>query len=202
MAMFSPTPDQWVLPGRLGELVSGELAEGEHVLWLAQPDPKRYARKALPAVLFGIPWTAFAIFWMAGASGFKMPDFSKGFGFFPLFGVPFVLIGLGMLSSPLWAMRKAKRTVYVLTDRRAILLEGGRSAKIRSFGPEQLESVERRERGDGSGDILFSGVVTFAANTQQATMPIGFLGVPNVRETERLLHEMVEAHRGRPQVQA
>ena len=37
---------------------------------------------------------------------------------FPLFGLPFVLIGLGMLTAPHWAKRKALRTAYAVTDRR------------------------------------------------------------------------------------
>ena len=39
------------------------------------------------------------VFWnrvIKFASGFKIPDFKEGFDLFPLFGVPFVLIGLAM----------------------------------------------------------------------------------------------------------
>ena len=190
--MFESGQDVSLLPIRLGTLVEREVEEGEHILWLAQPRAGRFAMRTLPVVLFGIPWTAFAIFWMAGASGFKIPDFKEGFDFFPLFGVPFVLIGLGMLSAPLWAIRKAKGTAYVITERRAIIFEGGLSTKVRSFGPEQLGGIERRERADGSGDIIIERSVTQGQNGQ--TTEAGFFGIPNVQETERLLREMVEAH--------
>ena len=95
----------------LASLVEAELAPGERVEWLDQPLPSRRAWSALPVVLFGIPWTAFSVFWVVAASGFKVPNFDHGFGFFPLFGLPFVLIGLGMLSSPYWLSRMAARTV-------------------------------------------------------------------------------------------
>jgi len=67
--------------------------------------------KSIPIVLFGIPWTAAALFWMALTSGFEMPNFNfkDGFDVFPLFGIPFVFIGLEMLSSPLRMIRKAKK---------------------------------------------------------------------------------------------
>ena len=56
---------------------------------------------------------------------------------FPLFGLPFVMVGVGMLSSPFWLRRRAKRTCYALTDRRAILWEAGwfGSVEVRSYGP-------------------------------------------------------------------
>jgi hypothetical protein len=72
----------------------------------------------------GIPVTAFAIFWMALASQ-QTKQISGPGSFFPLFGIPFIVVGLGMLSSPLWRGRKALRTVYALTDQRAIIFEGG-----------------------------------------------------------------------------
>src|SRR5437763_9868076 len=131
--VMNPTDD--LLSPELAALVDAELASGERMVWVGQPIPSRYARGSLAIVLFGIPWTAFAIFWMAGVSGFKIPNLTRGFGWFPLFGIPFVLIGLGMLSTPFWVRRKARRTAYVITDRRAIVVEGGawRSVTIRSF---------------------------------------------------------------------
>ena len=106
------------IPPELEEKVERELESGERIAWMEQPIPRYFTAMSTGAFLFAIPWTAFALFWICGASGFKLPDFSKGgFSFFPLFGVPFVLIGLGMLSSPWWAHRKALKTVYVITDR-------------------------------------------------------------------------------------
>ena len=120
----------------------------------------------------GIPWTAFALFWMAGASGLLFGGFGGGNGppgmgaffiCFPLFGIPFVLIGLGMLTSPFWAVRRAKRTCYALTDRRAILWEAGWFGRIevRSYGPADLTRLRRVEYADGNGDLVFEEIITF-----------------------------------------
>jgi len=109
----------------LDSMIRAELQPSETITWTAGPNPRRMARKAWFLVLFGIPWTGFAIFWMIGAAGFKLPDFSSGEGIahvcFSLFGLPFVLIGLAMLSAPYWAARKAAATAYVITNRRVIL---------------------------------------------------------------------------------
>src|SRR6185295_11951618 len=123
--------------------------------------PSRFALSSLVIALFGIPFTGFAVFWIM--KGFEMTAWTdKHFPghngaldrLFPLFGVPFVIAGLYMLSSPLWMMLKASNTAYVITNRRAIIFEGGWSTHIRSFRPTELGQLERREHSDGSGDII------------------------------------------------
>lgn len=198
MSAFQPSQDPFLLPGRLGDRLQDELGDNEHILWLGQPIPRRFALTSLPAVLFAIPWTAFALFWIAGASGFKVPDFSKGFDFFPLFGVPFVLIGLAMLSAPLWMIRKAKRTAYVITDRRAIIFSGGFSINIRSFSPEAFGNTERRQRADGSGDIVFADNLSYTGDNCRPIARAGFIAIPNVKEAERLLRDVAAAHQPPP----
>ena len=44
-----------------------------------------------------------------------------------LFGLPFVLIGLGMLLAPFAAFRTARRTVYVVTSKRLMTINEGRT---------------------------------------------------------------------------
>ena len=177
------------LPHELRATVERELAAGERIRWCAQPNPRRLTLLTLPLVLFAIPWTAFSVFWMWGASGFgKAP---KGLGIaFSLFGIPFVLIGLGMLSAPFWARRKARRTAYVITDRRAILFEGGWSLKVESFPHGQVQSIYRRERRDGSGDLVFRRNQWRDIDGGHRTAETGFVGIPNVREVETLLQSL------------
>lgn len=58
-----------MIPRELSALVERELDPGERVVWTGLPLPGRFARRAWGMVIFGIPWTAFALFWIAGASG-------------------------------------------------------------------------------------------------------------------------------------
>jgi len=183
------------LPFALRQMVEAELNDHEHPLWASQPKPGRMASKALPITLFAIPFTAFAVFWIYGASGFKMPDFSKGgFSFFPLFGLPFLLVGLGMLTSPLWKMMAAKRTLYVLTEKRAIIFSGGWRTDIRSFSADQLQVLSRKQRADGSGDIVFKREVSYS--NQESNLynrEIGFFGINNVKEVEDKIREVAKS---------
>src|SRR5512139_1652604 len=108
------------LPQQLQQRLRAELKPGESIAWAGQPNPDRYMKSGFKLWLFFIPWTAFSLFWIAGASGFRMPQFNSGWSLFPLFGLPFLLIGLGGLSSPLWLRLKARSTIYAITNRRAI----------------------------------------------------------------------------------
>jgi hypothetical protein len=194
---FGEEPDLWQLPERLRGLVEAELRERERIVWVGKPRPWRMARQALPILLFAIPWTGFAIFWMCGAAGFKVPRFENGADLFPLFGIPFVLIGLGMFSAPLWAARKAAGTAYVITTERAIVFIGGYGTTIRSFSPERLADRRRVQFGDGSGDLLFGrGIMTTDGEGSTSFMPEGFLGVPDVKRVDDVVAALVAAHAG------
>jgi hypothetical protein len=195
-AMTIPTDD--FLPVELASLVDAELAKGERVIWVGQPIPWRFARSSIPTVLLGIPFTAFACFWIAAASGFRFPDFSKPQGLFPLFGVLFVLVGLGMLLSPLWMLYRAGRIVYAVTDRRALVIERGilGQATVRSFEPARLTDVTRIQYADGSGNLVFLREYRpdrrYGADGRRGRfVEVGFLAVPDVKEVEDRIRELV-----------
>jgi hypothetical protein len=183
------------LPPDISHLINSELRSGERILWIGQPIASQFAWRSYGIVLFGISWTAFAIFWMAGASGFKIPDFRQGQDFFPLFGVPFVLAGFGLLSSPYWMFRKARRTAYVVTDRRAIIFDSGLfgTVTIRSFEPEQLKDIRRVQRPDGTGDLIFKRSRATDAEGGRQPADCGFLAIAGVREVEEMINRLTGA---------
>ena len=173
------------VPGPLRNKIEMELRSGERIVWTAQPIPARVTRGSWIIVVFGIPWTAFALFWI-GAAGWGASHAPGPFKLFPLFGVPFVLIGLGMLSSPFWLRKKAAKTVYMITDQRAVVLsEGFRGrTRVESYAPAQLQSTTREENSDGSGDIIFETRVWRDSDGDRRSQRIGFFGVPDVRTVE------------------
>ena len=169
-----------------------ELRSGERMIWSAQPIPKSFQRGSWGLVLFGIPWTAFSIFWV-GAASFGTWKVGNGwFSLFPLFGLPFVLIGIGMLTSPYWMRKKATRTLYAITDQRAIVLSQGFRGRmtIQSFAPTELQSTSREENNDGSGDIIFTTRTWRDSDGDRRTQRTGFTGVPDVKRVEELIREL------------
>ena len=181
------------IPRQLQEKVNREIESGERIEWIDMPVPRFFTPVSTGAFLFAIPWTAFAIFWIYGASGFKLPDFNEGgFSFFPLFDVPFVVIGLGMLFSPLWAYRKAFKTVYVITNKRAITFDEGWSSTIRSYPPEKLQEIYRKEKRDGSGDVVIDRRAWRDSEGDRQSEELGFLRIKNPKEIEQMLKKLAE----------
>jgi len=184
----------------LERLVRSELEPREELLWVGRPRAGRMMLQTLPIVLFAIPWTAFSLFWIGMALSFTV-----GFGeeadapapfrwfslVFPLFGLPFLLIGLGMLSAPWWVRRKAKRTCYAVTDRRVIIREPGfsRGVTVRSYRGDELRGMVRTERSDGSGDLVFESEFSRQRGRRHPSSRSGFFAIPNVRQVEQLIRE-------------
>ncbi len=179
------------MPKHLKEQVDRELERGEKIKWIGLPTPRFFTAASLSSFLFAIPWTTFALFWTFGASGFKLPDFRRGFSFFPLlFGLPFVLIGLGLLSSPLLAYRKSLRTVYVVTDQRAIIFNGGWSTTIYSYPPDKLQNIYRKENRNGTSDLIVAHRAWRDSDGDSRTEKIGFLGIRDAKQVEKMLKEL------------
>jgi hypothetical protein len=184
-----------ILPPSVRVIVENELQVGESILWMAQPSARRFAFASLPTLLWGIPFTAFAVFWTCGAARFRWPAFSQPWDFFCLWGIPFVVVGLGMLLSPARGAWRARRTAYLITNRRAVVFEGGWSTTIRSYGPAQLKQIHRKQRADGGGDIIFEREAQTGHRGRIVYTDIGFMGLEEVQTPSELLQNLAAGAR-------
>lgn len=177
------------LPPDLRSLVSRELNAGERVVWQSRPVPAWFTAASVTMFLLAIPWTAFAVFWAWGAGTIGPSALPSGVStLFALFEIPFILIGIGMLTSPIWFYRQSLKTVYVITDQRALsFVQGWWSLTVRSYSPAQLGSLTRRERADGSGDLMFERREWCDSDGDRRREELGFLRVPDVRQVEQLV---------------
>ena len=183
------------IPKELRRKIDDELQPGEPIRWVEQPIPRFFTADSIESVLLGIPWTSFSIFATWYTLGYKLPDLREGLQpqyLFALFGVPFVLIGFGMLSNPIWVWQAARKTVYLVTDKRAISIQGGWSTTIRSYLPDQLKDVYRKERADGTGDVIIAIRRWKDSEGDQRSEEIGFLGVRSPRGVENMLRQLVQ----------
>jgi hypothetical protein len=179
------------LPQDLQQRLRAELRPGEMVIWSGQPDPGRFMKSGFKLWFFFVPWTAFAIFWIGGASGFHMPTFDSGWSFFPLFGLPFLLIGLGGMSSPFWLRRRAGSMVYAITNERVIAIEGSRTIIVTSYSAAEITDVERTEHRDGTGDLVLRRERYKDSEGDMATRKHGLFSIPEVRRVAGLVDKLV-----------
>lgn len=190
MLSINLTHGAHTLSAGLKQFIDRELDSGEIITWLEKPIPYYWTNKSLGSFLFAIPWTAFSIFWMYAVMEFRIPDVSDidiNRGAAVLFGTPFVLVGLVLLLNPIWTYRKTLASVYVITNKRAITIEGGWSTTIRSYFPNELTDLFRRERRDGSGDVVIVRPGRQDAKGDQQTNDLGFLRIRNPKHVEGLL---------------
>lgn len=193
------TNDQPLLPRETTALIDAELRPGERIVWVGRPIPARFARGSGLTLLFGIPWVGMAIVWIVFAGleffGQSSGDQSAGDQVFKLLwflgGLPFGLIGFGILYYPLWKRRQARKTAYVITDRRAILFENrwGDMA-VRSFEAGQLGELRRVQNPDGSGDLIFSRDWRTDSDGEQQSTDIGFLAIAEVKSVEDMIRAL------------
>ncbi|GIW99293.1 MAG: hypothetical protein KatS3mg111_2626 [Pirellulaceae bacterium] len=151
-----------MIPHRLAQKLEDELADGEVLQWSGAPKPVLFDRSSALIWVFAIPWTAFAFFWTGMAFALtrgEEVDASMRL-FFPLFGLPFILIGCGMLSVPFWRGRRLRNTVYAITDRRILILRAGKNTIVESVMPREIVKILRVEHADGTGSLrLMTGHV-------------------------------------------
>ncbi len=101
-----------------------------------------------------------------------------------------MLIGLGGLSSPYWLRRKAANIVYIITDQRAFALEGLRSYTARTYYPDQLRNITRKEHPDSSGDLVLETVRYKDSDGDARKRENGFFAIAQVRRVEQLLEQL------------
>ncbi len=171
------------------EVARAALDPDEHLVWADWPSPVRLARERLPLALFGL-------LWIAALGGAWLAAGSPPSGFAAALGAVFVLLGGAALLSPAWAWLVARATIYAITDRRLLILEGFPWRRARSFGPADINLCERTERADGSGDLFFRSGQEIERQDRGRitwrTRRVGFLGIPEVRRVEAAVRVLRE----------
>lgn len=137
--------------------VTQNLDPGERLLWSGQPRAGiRLRGQDAFLIPFSFLWGGFAIFWECAV----LTIHSKAPGpvavVFPLFGLPFVAVGLYMIFGRFVVdARVRSRTFYGVTNERIIIVSGIFSQQTKSLRLRALAEVSLSQRSDGSGTITF-----------------------------------------------
>ena len=175
------------IPENLRELVSIQLMDDETIQWIDQPIP--YYFRPGSAVTFG-----FGIFIVVSCFVFLYtiifapgPEhaFVRIIAF--VIGVLVLLYGLLLISVPLLARRQMERTVYVVTNFRAIIVRRTSATyMMRSCYPKDFLNMFCKQKNNGTGDLYFPARKLGCIKDPKG----GFMNIRNVREVERMLQEL------------
>jgi hypothetical protein len=108
---------------------------------------------------------------------------------FPLFGLPFIAVGLGMLWMPFKVQRKAAQTIYGLTDRRMLRVSAGKQRDSASVLFHQMGPIDVSATADGYGNLRIQTGSSRDSDGDRVTERFEVLGVPDVARLEGLLLE-------------
>lgn len=185
---YSPASSQ------LDAALSRELRRGERVLWNGRPIG-RVDRGKFAIYLFAIPWTAFSIFWTAGASipffsGVGQNDWAWALILFPLFGIPFVATGIGMLSVPFLPLFLSSKTLFAVTDQRVIKLTLKRQLQSETVPADRVGLIKRTENSDGSGSLRITTGVGRDSDGDKSIETFEIGEVSDVLQVEARIQEM------------
>jgi hypothetical protein len=139
------------------DIIQRELDSGEKLLWSGRPKQGMVFRGSdVYMIPFSLLWGGFAIYWEIMALSIQHEERGSVDVVFPLFGIPFVLIGLYMIFGRfIHDSKKRAKTIYGLTDRRAIIVSGLFSKTVKSLNLRSLSDVSLAERSNRSGTITF-----------------------------------------------
>ena len=165
------------------------LAAGESLLWSGKPkDGIRF--NMLVAAISGIGFVSliFSLFWIFATRNLTQGA-GDGFNLFPLFGIPFAIIGLLATITPwIYDVYSRSRTHYAVTDQRILISRG--------VFPKMLSKVRLSAglkitlRGNGPYSVVFRGPDAMTEDGPMRTYT-GISYIEDGREVYELLSKIV-----------
>ncbi|KKM24457.1 hypothetical protein LCGC14_1604910 [marine sediment metagenome] len=194
---------EWLTPE---DVIRPHLDAREELLWSGRPvQGIRLRGQDVFLIPFSLLWGGFAIFWEAMALGmFFAAAAADGNGapsvvriIFPLFGLPFVLIGLYLIIGRFFVDAKRRaRTFWGVTKDRIIIVSGLFSQKVTSLNLSTVSDLSMTQKRDGSGSITFGPTHPMAAMLRGTSWPgmgtsasSSFDLVPDVAEPYRIIRD-------------
>lgn len=177
-----------VLPVQDRAWVERELGADEKLLLVRKPVTSLWKPGYAYRMFFAFLWNGMlSVFGWVIVTHLHEPHARLPLLVFSIVMLPFVLVGIGLLISPWWERELDRRTVYVLTDKRALVLRPStirRRLVARGYPLTHDLIKEVREYGRGCGDIVMQQFWAHGGHC----IPQGFLFVQNVRELEYAIH--------------
>ncbi len=161
--------------------VQGQLETGETIKWTGKTNTNSRLKKLIPVILLIVLVNGSCMAFAIGV------DNIYGIGAF-LFWVAF--------GASIWFLQKSylDKLIYVVTDRRALILSFKSPSKTESYPPEKLGSIQLINIQGNYGDVVFTTI----KNRRRGATPEnhGFLAAENPQQAKAHLNELSLSNRG------
>lgn len=179
----------WNLSPKDNARVQSVLRNDERVVLVTHPRPQMDIVEAGGRVLSGA-----VLLVMLACALCQMPQVWL---FVLAFVSPLIIFALWLISAPFRYRRRKERTLYLLTDKRVLVLmpKGISGERVLAY-PLQPNPVKSVQLGDdGYGDIIFAYEQhwEFFPKMRHRTTPVGFIEVPEVGQVQQLIAAQVAA---------
>ncbi|MBL4808020.1 MAG: aspartate carbamoyltransferase catalytic subunit [Rhodobacteraceae bacterium] len=164
------------------------LDDGEKVIWQGAPDAGlHFHARGIMQSLFGVVFFGFSIFWVTMALKGSGPDGGLG-AVFPLFGVPFVLVGFYLVIGHwFFDSYKRSRTRYALTDKRALIAVRVFGKRMKSYPITRSKPITVKE---GHMDSVIFDSVEKRGKNGSYTVDIGFQYIPDAMDVYKMMRDI------------
>ncbi|MEM8949603.1 MAG: hypothetical protein AAGA21_04100 [Pseudomonadota bacterium] len=176
-------------------LARSQLVEGERLIWAETSLPSSARRRVFPISILGWLFLLLTLAWLVKAAVTST--------WLLIMGLPFLLAALALAVLPWWWPLVTRYTIYAISDQRLLIIQTWPRRRVTSYGPEDIDVVERQERKDGSGDLIFRREEHRKlahhhdpkGKRRVGERAIGFFGVPDVRRLEEAVWALKQRRR-------
>jgi hypothetical protein len=170
------------------EALRSELRVGEAVHWRGRPSITAALARENTLIWFAALAIAVGLrFCMPSVDSYLPPDMPKGvFGI--ISSVPFVTLFVVAVCCMVRTLLTTRRTEYVVTNLRIIIIRGGGRDRVTSVLPAEINASEISANSLGFGSLVFRSQIIDGGSLVE----IGFWGIPDVRQVAK----QIEALRG------
>jgi hypothetical protein len=169
---------------QLQEKVDNEIHDGETIEWMDQPILHYFS---LLCGLMVCNWLVFTLFTVV--SGILLFIYDGPYEIFAML-IPLFFFGFLFLLLPYIEYQNSLTTVYVITNKRVIIICGHIGVTIKSYANDKLDDIYRREYHDGSGDVIFSKEWFSDINGNQTKKEIGIFNITNPKLVEEKIWKL------------
>lgn len=184
-------------PPPLRAAADAALLPGEHAAWAGRPSPMRAFWRVTPIWLFAAPWSAISFLFFGSAvaalTGAATIEGAEGpmAWVFLIFSLPFVAIGAGLLAAPVFAMRDAMASGFIVTDRRVMKISAQGARTVKALAASALRGAQSRIGADGRGSVKALGPVGRDSDGDKVTDDIEMTGVADARGAEAAIWRLI-----------